>query len=144
MSETKVGDLGRVFHELPLARGVWIGPFRGFWVTDGQKDVRRLEVAVDDALLMRMVHGPGNRLDQGGRLSRWLGRLAQLIAETGPGDELKGEKELTVMLADFENRHNVGMVQPSGHVGFAPESLARGRVGHVEPGHQLDGHAPAE
>ena len=63
---------------------------------------------MDDALLVGVVNRPGHGLDQRGRLPRRLGRLPQLVTETRTSYELQGQEELAVVLADFEDRHDVG------------------------------------
>jgi hypothetical protein len=79
-----------------------------------QQNVGRLQVAVDDALLMGVVHGPGERLDQDRRL-RSRGRLtAGGLGQAAAVDQLHREVRQAVVFADFVDLNNVGMVQ-TGH-----------------------------
>ena len=48
------------------------------------------------------------------------------------------------MLADAEDRHDVGMVQPGRRAGLAPEPFQPGRVAQVMGGERLQGDVPPQ
>ena len=48
-----------------------------------------------------------------------------------PADELHGVVVKALMLADPEDRHDVGMVQPGRRAGLAPEPFQPGRVAEL-------------
>src|SRR5262249_10547691 len=71
----------------------------------------RLEVAVDDAALVRVVDGPGQRLHQPGRRA---GRLRPGGGPLGQGAAvhvLEGQVGVAVVLADLVDLHDVGVLQ---------------------------------
>src|SRR5262249_57899263 len=56
----------------------------------GEQDVGRLEVSVDDVLVVGRLRGPGEGLDQGGRLARLPGP-AHLIGQVTAGAVFQAE-----------------------------------------------------
>ena len=88
-----------------------------------EQDVGRLEVAVDDALLVGGVHGPGQRLDQRGGLGRAAAACRPAAAaRLPPVDELQREERQAVVLADLVDLDDVGVLQPGDRLGLGAEA----------------------
>ena len=114
-----------------------------------QDQVRRLDVAVDDALAVRVVHRGGDLADEADDL---LGREADPPLQDG-GDrlalhELHGQIGDARLLADVEEGDDVGVGQGAGDPGLVVEALDEGLVlralaRDVEPD-RLDGQGPLD
>ena len=107
LGEAEVGDLG-----LAVER---------------QEDVRRLEVAVDDPVIVGDAHGPGEGLDELRGLADRERAAAQLPLEAAAVDVLHDEVGEPVPLADLVDLHEVG-VREAGHrlhLGAEPGQLLR-------------------
>ena len=113
-----------------------------------EQQVRRLDVAVDDPLGM----GVGQRLgdldadprrlavvEPGRRARRLPAALLQHGVEPAAGDVLHDVEMPPLLLADAEDRHDVGVVQPSGGPGLAAEP---GQVAVL--GQELQRHVAVE
>jgi hypothetical protein len=85
----------------------------------GAHQVRRLEVAVDDAALVGVVHGPGGVADGGGVVGGGELRARQRLA----AHELHREVRAPARLSDLVDRDDVGMRERRGGLGFAQEAL---------------------
>src|SRR5262249_54308273 len=59
-------------------------------------------------------------------------------------DELHGVETNAPLLADLENGHNVGVVQPGRRLGLAAEALSGQAVSGGVARQDLQGHAPAQ
>ena len=94
-----------------------------------QKDVRRLQIAVDDAVLVDEVHRPGQSADQFGRLHRRDRRRADLVGEASPLDVLEREKRLPLMLADLVDGDDVRMLEPADGKRLGSEAMEFALVG---------------
>ncbi len=80
----------------------------------GQQDVDRLQVAVDDAVLVGVVDGAGQGADQVGGRPRRLRRAVQLAVEAAAVHVLQREVGAAFRLADLVNLDDAGVVQ-AGH-----------------------------
>ena len=58
-----------------------LGPLTTHHSTTHQQDVRGLQVAVNDPLLVGRVHGPGHRLDQVRRRAGGQGNAPELLLQ---------------------------------------------------------------
>src|SRR5262245_2735476 len=87
---------------------------------------------MDDALLVRVVNGAGQRFDQCRSLNRRKGTLAQPVLKRGSGDILQHEKGLVVLITDFQDLDNIGMAQPCRRERLSPESLAGRGIAEVD------------
>ena len=91
----------------------------------GEDDVVGLDVAVEDAAVVGVLGGVGQRGGPGrGRAVRH-GRVLGLepLAEAGPGAELGGDEVAErPELAGVEDADDVGMVEPGGGLGLAEEA----------------------
>src|SRR5262249_59771468 len=81
LGQAEVGDLGRtVLH---------------------QQDVVRLEVAVDHALAVGVVHGLGQLPHEHGGVAGQLGRAGNLLVQAAAVDVFQREVGATVVLSDL-------------------------------------------
>jgi hypothetical protein len=92
-----------------------------------QQYVRRLQVAVYDALLMGVVHRPGQGFEPHGCLAGPLRPTADLGREASPLDELErevGSRQARVHLvfAYLVELYDVGVLQPCHGFGFRTEA----------------------
>ena len=78
----------------------------------GEHDVGRLEVAMNDAAFMGGVHGACERFDQLGGVPGRKGSVGELLGQAAARDEFHREKRPAVDLADFEDLHDIGVLQP--------------------------------
>jgi hypothetical protein len=79
---------------------------------------------MDDAMLMRRMHRPGQRLEQGCGLT-WCLRLApQSLSQVSPADVLQGQEREAVVLADLIDLDDVGVLQAGDGVGLGQEAGA--------------------
>jgi hypothetical protein len=83
-----------------------------------QQDIRRLQVAVQDALLVDVVHRPGERLDEPCGLGGGVTLAGQPLGEVAPLGELQGHVEPAVVLADFEDLNDVRVAQVGENLGL--------------------------
>src|SRR3954451_1173252 len=115
-------------------------------ITLVQQQVRRLDVAVDDAVGGRRVErGPG--LLEPRQRPRWRLRalLAQPVLKRPPGEVLHHDERATLPLADVEDRDRAGLArEPRGRQRLALEPLADRVVPRVALGEHLDRHLAAE
>ena len=93
--------------------------------SSGEQHVGRLQVAVDDAALVGVVHGAGQRLDQGGGVARRLRRAVELLLQAAAVEIFQREIRLAVVLADLVNLHDVGVLQPGDGLGLDLEAQQR-------------------
>src|SRR5262249_17923057 len=109
-----------------------------YLVVGRERDIRRLEIAVDDALVVRGLQGVGN-------LPRDRQRIAegQTAAPEPPGervafDELEDKQARLSNLLESMNRGDVRMVQRREHLRFASESREPFRIEGERGGQDLD------
>src|SRR5690349_4138007 len=97
-------------------------------ITLGDENVGGLNVAMNDALLMRRVEGVG---DFGGDTEQGLelhGTARDGVFERLALKIFHGDEAFFVVLTDFVDGTNVGMVQGGGRAGFTPKSFKGLRV----------------
>jgi hypothetical protein len=109
-----------------------------------QQDVGRLQVAVDDPLLVRRVDGAGQGLHQPGGVPGRQRRALEALRQAAAVHILQGEVRAAPGLADLEDLDNVGVLQPGHRLRLPPEA---GQV--LLPGvgarqEDLEGHDAAE
>ena len=109
-----------------------------------EQDVRRLQVAVNDPLLVQMFDGPshGGHQPHGGVDADWS--LLDPFGEALAGDVLHREEVLAVKLADVVDVDDVRVSQSGGGLGFglkAADQLGRSEVAGQD---HLDGHRAVE
>src|SRR5262249_44135553 len=109
-----------------------------------EQDVRRLQVAMDDSLLMEMFHRPSNLCDNSYRFLYLDFSPAIFFGQAGPGDVLHDEVMLAVDRAGFMNSYDVGMVQAGHGSRLGRETLDLMRRGQVARQDHLDSHGAIE
>ena len=118
-STTRQPEVRQAGHQPDLAPGGV--PSQGTLIAL-QQDVLRLDIAVDDAVLVGVVDGLGHLLHESGRRLRGRRPIVQQVLQTAAGDQRHGEKRLVFVLADLEDGHDAGMVQFRGGAGFNAKS----------------------
>ena len=78
---------------------------------------------MDDAMLVREVHGVRQRLHERGRLQHRLRLSPHLPIQAAAIDKLKRKERLAVVAADFVDLHDVRMLQASDRLGLGAEPL---------------------
>ncbi len=109
-----------------------------------EQDVRRFQVAVEDAPLVGVVHRQGGLLQQ--RRGRFGIRdvVGELFIQARPADQLHAEIALAVVVADLQDGHDVRMVERGDRLGLVlepPQIVVAGQRGR--PDH-LEGHGAVE
>ena len=111
------------------AGGFWTGQLRQAEIEDlhpaiaGDKKILRLEVAMDDALLVRRRKSPCHLQPVVNRLADGKRATPQPLAQRLPFQQLGDHVKRAVPGSDVEDRKNVGMIQSPGRAGFLFEAL---------------------
>src|SRR5262249_31762290 len=109
----------------------------------GHKNIRRLNIAMNDPLGMGDIKRVRNLNAQSQYFFEWQRFPADVISQRLPFDELHGDKG-TIEFADVIDRANAGMVQVGGSMSFTPETFERlGIMRHIV-GKELQGDRPVE
>jgi hypothetical protein len=104
-----------------------------------QEDIGGFEVPVNEAALVRELHGTGQRGDHFGRLPCGLRTACELLCQSSSLDKLHREVRPTGQVADIVDLYDVRMPQCRHRLGLAPETPQFLRIG-VSAGEQhLDG-----
>ncbi len=95
-----------------------------------QEDVLRLDVAVDDALLVGILHGGAELRKERDGLFEWQrpGALLEQIAQRALAHQRHDQIERLVLFAKFDQRQDIGMREPGDGLGFAQETRAKGFI----------------
>jgi hypothetical protein len=109
-----------------------------------QQDVRRLQVAVEDASLVRVMHRPGDFGDEPRRGLRIGGVAGQDLGQARAVDELHAEILPAVVLADLVDRDDSRMVEVGRRLGLVAEGVHLVVVGPVAGPEHPDGDRPIE
>ncbi len=109
-----------------------------------QQNVARLQVAMKQLPLVRVMHRPRHR---GQKLCRfpWIVLEAiESVVQAAALHQLHAEEMLAVMLADFIDGHNVGMIEVARGLGFLVEAAHVLRAGQLPSQDHLQGHGTVE
>jgi hypothetical protein len=106
----------------------------------GDKNVGRLDIAVDDSLSVRSIQGIRDFAAQLQHLLRRYRFAGNPFLQRLPVKALHRDKRLSVVLADFINRANVGMVQGGSGLRLAVEAPQSLRVRSELVRQELQGH----
>ena len=107
--------------------------------------LRRLEVAVDDAARVGVVHRLGDLPHERGRAAAaGAARRRGPSGQARPVDEAHAEVVLPVVLADLVDRHDAGMVEVGRGLGLGAEPRDVGLVGELPGQDHLEGDGPVE
>ena len=108
------------------------------------QDVRRLQVAMEDAAHVGVLDGFGRLDHQGHGRAEIVPERGELIGEVAPLDELHAEIALAVVLADFVNRDDAGVVEQRDGLGLVLEPAQVGVVGQHAGLDHLEGDGSVE
>ena len=110
----------------------------------GDENVRGLDVAMDDSLAVRGIEGVGH-FDRQGEQALELHRPAlDQVLQGLAAEALHHDEEMAIVLADFVDGADVGMVQRRSGAGFAAEAFeSLGILGSIV-GKKLQGDEAAE
>ena len=155
LGQAEVGDLGaevggqstrrrksRAVHPFGLSLPVAFRPV--------QQHVRRLQVAMDDPLLVGVMDGVGQRCHEPRGLAGGLGRAAQDVRQASPRHVFEHQVGLRRgparggHLAEFVELNQVRVPEPGDGPGFLDKALASSRLGPVGVAQELDRHVAAQ
>jgi hypothetical protein len=94
-----------------------------------QQDVGRLQIAVDDAALVRIVDGVCERRHQLGGLARWLRFALEMVVQAAASDELQRQVGQAVVLAYLVDLYDVGVLEARHRLGLGAKACQRLRTG---------------
>jgi len=109
-----------------------------------QLDVRRFQVAVDDALLVGFLQGLGDLLGDLDGLPHGEGAAGEALREVLALDKLENQEPPPVVLLEAVDLGDVGVVEGGEEAGLALEASQALRVRREGPGKHLDRHLAAE
>jgi hypothetical protein len=120
--------------------------FRVFRVFRGdlflQQDVGRLQVAVDHAAVVGVLHGCGDLPDARRRLTGRQRRAIHPVCQTRPRDELHHEVVPAVVLAEGVDGDDTRVLQLASRLGLGPEPLYLGVARQGAGSKDLQGDDP--
>ncbi len=144
LGESEVGDLGhRLAEPRPLGERLRGSARRSLGV-EREQHIRRLQVAVDDALAVRHVDGAGQRLDERGRLARGPGPAVQAVRQAAALGPLQGQEGPALVAADLVDLHDVGVPHPRRQLRLQPEARLLGGRRELARQHHLQRRRPVE
>ncbi len=79
---------------------------------------------MNDSPLVCVLHGSCNHLYKCRRLPRWQGTFANQLLKALPFNITHRKERLSLVFADIEDRHDVGVIKPSGGFRFTPKTTA--------------------
>ena len=106
--------------------------------------VFRLQIAVNDAVLVRCRQRPGDLAGDGQDLADGQAPPPQGLAQRMPGHVFADEVQVAVELLQREDRCNAGVRQRCGGHRLAPQPRAEPVVVHEGRRQRLDRHGPVE
>ena len=106
-----------------------------------EQDVLRLDVAMENAFVVRILQRLANPGHQGQGLGRCEPARLHGLAQVDPIHILHHQKEKLTRLAEIIDRHNARVVQARQHPGLPVESLGERRVGPRAVLQELERHA---
>ena len=109
-----------------------------------EQDVGRLELAMDDAGLMRCVQGVGERLHQLGCRALRLDRPIEAVGEAPAIEQLERDEEAAVGLAAVVDLDDIGVAEPGDRLGLHQEPLANLGVVVLARADHLQGDDPIQ
>ena len=109
-----------------------------------QKDIARLQIAVDDALHVGVGDCFGHLLHQGRRLARFHHALGHAARQALPVHKGHREVMLPLVLADLENGHDARVIQLGRRFRLAVEPLHVLVAGQLPDEDHLQGHNPVQ
>ena len=110
----------------------------------GDKDICRLDIAMNDALAVRRVEGIGDFDPDGEELIQFHRTAVDQVLERLAAEAFHHDEGMAFMLADLVNGADVGMIQRGGGAGLAAKTLEGLRVLGRIFGQKLQGNEAAE
>jgi len=110
----------------------------------GDEDVGHLQVAVDDAALVRRGESLGHLCGPLQRSGKGYGSSGEPLLKSLAPQKLCHQIRLPILEADVIEGDDVGVADGAGQPRLAFEPLARRAVVSDRFGHHLDGHIPAQ
>ena len=114
------------------------------WPSRSMQDVRGLQVAVEEALAVGVMDGRRQLGHEPRRGPGIAGIPGALLGEVASVDELHAEEGDAVELVDLVDRHDVGVVEVGGELGFAAEPLPLRGACHRAREDHLERHRPPQ
>ncbi len=109
-----------------------------------EQDVRRLQIAVQNAPLVRIMHRPRHGRQQPPGRPEVRRKARPVGGQAAVFEQLHAEVELTLVFADFVDRHDVRVVQVGDHFGLIAKALDLGRLGPATGPDHLQSDPPME
>ena len=110
----------------------------------GDKNIRGLDVAMDDAFGVRCVERVSN-FDGQRHGGVYLHRAAgNAMLQRQPIQKFHGDERASAFFANFVDGANIGMIQGGSRFGFALETIEGLRIVGYVVGQELQGHETAE
>src|SRR5258708_19060145 len=110
----------------------------------GHEDVRGLDIAVNNSLGVGCVERVGNFDSEIKQALQLDSRAQDQIPESLALQIFHHQKQSSLVLSDFVNGANIGMIQRRGRTSLAPEALQRLRIIRQSIGKKLERYEPAE
>ena len=110
----------------------------------GQEDIAGLDVAMDDAVAVGRLEGVGHLNRDVDELRYLDAAVVDVVAQRGAAHQLHHDERAAFVLADIEDRADVGMVQGGCGARLGAQPLQRLLVVHEVLRHDLDGHLTAQ
>jgi hypothetical protein len=99
---------------------------------------------VHDPLAVGHVDGPGQRLDQRGRLARGPGGAVEPVRQAAALDPFHGQERPALVVTDLVDLHDVGVPHPRRQLRLQPEPQLLGGGRELAGQHHLQGRRPVE
>ncbi len=110
----------------------------------GDEDVGRLDVAVDDSFGVRRLERVRDLDARRQQLLELHGPALDPVLQGAPFQQFHGDEVLPILLVDFVDGADIGMVQSGSGAGFPLKTLDRLPVTRVLRRQELQRHAAAE
>ena len=127
------------FHQ---ARQPEVGQMR--FALDVEQNISRLDIAMNDSALMRVVRGAGEARDDLHRAPQRQRFAPNELIELSAFDELHAVKAGAVVFADIVDRHDPRVLQTGGRLGFAAETFQMRLARPMSQPDNLQRHEPVQ
>jgi hypothetical protein len=109
-----------------------------------EQNIGGLEIAVQNPLLVGIMHSLGNLDEELGRLPGLADQVENLLAEVAAFHQFHADVRVPLLLADLVDRHHMRVLQPGDRFGFFSEPLDRGRGPRAAQPDHLQSDDPVE
>jgi hypothetical protein len=125
LGEAEIGDLDAVLGERGAQVPRFFAPTGGLKPPARQQDVRRLQIAVNDTALVRVMHRPRQCFDQLGRPTRRQGATVEMLGKTAALDVLQRKIRPAFLLADLVDLYDGPTWTPASTIFSATNRFSR-------------------